>query len=173
MTEEEIQALILLNEEVWDSYLPYLSAQVQQQVALGGFTGLTTEQVMANIESAALSSAQVETLVTTSLNNYSRAVGYSVMQENPDETLYWYLGPVDGKTRDICLRYVSAGKITQDEILKLHNGQYSLAYGGGYNCRHGWEEAGTTSEFYEIDAGKKLKSEKGLKDATFIPKEEE
>ena len=120
---------------------------------------------MANIESAALSSAQVETLVTTSLNNYSRAVGYSVMQENPDDTLYWYLGPVDGKTRDICIRYVSAGKITRDEILKLENGQYSLTYGGGYNCRHTWEEAGTVSEFYEVKDAEKLKSEKGLKDA--------
>ena len=80
MTEEEIQALILLNEEVWDSYLPYLSAQVQQQVALGSFTGLTVEQVVANIESAALSPAQVETLITTSLNNYSRAVTHSIME---------------------------------------------------------------------------------------------
>ena len=160
MTEEEIQALILLNEEVWDSYLPYLAAQVQQQVALGSFTGLTVEQVVANIESAALSSKQVETLVTTSLNNYSRAVGYSVMQENPDDTLYWYLGPVDGKTRDICIRYVSAGKITRDEILKLENGQYSLTYGGGYNCRHKWEEAGTVSEFHQTEEAKDI-----LKDA--------
>ena len=164
MTEEEIQALILLNEEVWDTYLPYLSAQVQQQVALGGFTGLTTEQVMANIESAALSSKQVETLVTTSLNNYSRAVGYSVMQENPDDTLYWYIGPADGKTRDICLQQISAGKITQKEIIS-NFGAGVLIDGGGFNCRHSWEVAGTVSEFYESKDAEKLKKEKGLEDA--------
>ena len=159
MTEEEIQALILLNEEVWDSYLPYLSAQVQQQVALGGFTGLTTEQVMANIESAALSPAQVETLITTSLNNYSRAVTYGTMQDDPDDTLYWYIGPADGRTRDICLQQISAGKITQKEIIS-NFGSEVLVYGGGYNCRHKWEEAGTVSEFHQTEEAKDI-----LKDA--------
>ena len=147
MTEEEIQVLIEMNEDVWDTYLPYLSSQVQQQVALGSFTGLTTEQVVANITSAALSPAQVETLITTSLNNYSRAVTHSIMEEEPNDTLYWYIGPLDGRTRDICVRYMSADKVTQSEILNMVDGRYSLTYGGGYNCRHKWEVAGTTSEF--------------------------
>ena len=159
MTEEEIQALILLNEEVWDTYLPYLAAQVQQQVALGSFTGLTVEQVVANIESAALSPAQVETLITTSLNNYSRAVTYGTMQDDPDDTLYWYIGPADGRTRDICLQQISAGKITQKEIIS-NFGSEVLVYGGGYNCRHIWEEAGTVSEFHQTEEAKDI-----LKDA--------
>ena len=159
MTEEEIQALILLNEEVWDTYLPYLAAQVQQQVALGSFTGLTVEQVVANIESAALSPAQVETLITTSLNNYSRAVTYGTMQDDPDDTLYWYIGPADGRTRDIWLQQISAGKITQKEIIS-NFGSEVLVYGGGYNCRHKWEEAGTVSEFHQTEEAKDI-----LKDA--------
>ena len=159
MTEEEIQALILLNEEVWDTYLPYLAAQVQQQVALGSFTGLTVEQVVANIESAALSPAQVETLITTSLNNYSRAVTYGTMQDDPDDTLYWYIGPADGRTRDICLQQISAGKITQKEIIS-NFGSEVLVYGGGYNCRNKWEEAGTVSEFHQTEEAKDI-----LKDA--------
>ena len=147
MTEEQIQVLIEMNEDVWETYLPYLSAQVQQQVALGSFTGLTTEQVVANITSAALSPAQVETLITTSLNNYSRAVTHSIMEEEPNDTLYWYIGPLDGRTRDICVRYMSADKVTQSEILNMVDGRYSLTYGGGYNCRHKWEVAGKESEF--------------------------
>ena len=119
---------------------------------------------MANIETVALSSAQVETLVTTSLNNYSRAVGYSVMQENPDDTLYWYIGPADGKTRDICLQQISAGKLTQKEIIS-NFGVSVLRKAGGYNCRHKWEVAGTVSEFYESKDAEKLKKEKGLEDA--------
>ena len=48
---QEIQVLIEMNEEVWDSYLPYLSAQVQQQLALGSFTGLTEgQQYTAHLE---------------------------------------------------------------------------------------------------------------------------
>ena len=155
MTEEEIQVLILLNEEVWDSYLPYLSAQVQPQLALGTFTGLTTEQVVANISASALSQAQVETLITTSLSNYSRAVTHSVMQEEPDDTLYWYIGPADGRTRDICLQQISAGKLTEKEIIN-NFGSSVLVYGGGYNCRHKWEVAGRVSEFHQTKEAKDL-----------------
>ena len=160
MTEEEIQVLIEMNEDVWDSYLPYLSAQVQQQLALGSFTGLTAQEVVANITAAALSPAQVQTLITTSLNNYSRSITTSIMEEEPDDTLYWYIGPLDGKTRDICVRYMSADKVTQSEILRMEDGRYSLTYGGGYNCRHKWEVAGKVSEFHQP---KKAKEQ--LKDA--------
>ena len=146
MTEEEIQVLIEMNEDVWDSYLPYLSAQVQQQLALGSFTGLTAQEVVANITAAALSPAQVQTLITTSLNNYSRSITASIMEEEPDDTLYWYIGPLDGKTRDICVRYMSADKVTQSEIIN-NFGSSVLTYGGGYNCRHKWEVAGKKSEF--------------------------
>ena len=160
MTEEEIQVLIEMNEDVWDSYLPYLSAQVQQQLALGSFTGLTAQEVVANITDATLSPAQVQTLITTSLNNYSRSITASIMEEEPDDTLYWYIGPLDGKTRDICVRYMSADKVTQSEILRMEDGRYSLTYGGGYNCRHKWEVAGKVSEFHQP---KKAKEQ--LKDA--------
>ena len=139
MTEEEIQVLIEMNEEVWDSYLPYLSAQVQQQLALGSFTGLTAQEVVANITASALSPTQVQTLVTTSLNNYSRSVTRSMMDEEPDNTLYHYIGPIDGRTRDICLEFASAGELTQSQIIKLRGGQESLSFGGGYNCRHKWQ----------------------------------
>ena len=86
MTEEEIQILIQMDMLVWEAYIPFLAAQIQQQVALGSFAGLTRDQIIANIESAALSATQVETLVTTSLNNYSRSVTYGIMQDEPDNT---------------------------------------------------------------------------------------
>ena len=159
MTEEEIQVLILMNEDVWDSYIPYLSAQVQQQLALGSFTGLTAEEVVANITASALSQAQVETLITTSLNNYSRSITASIMEEEPDDTLYWYIGPVDGRTRDICLQQVASGKLTEREIVSNFGGSV-LAYGGGYNCRHKWEVAGKVSEFHQPK-----KAQDQLKDA--------
>ena len=139
MTEEEIQYLIYLDLEVLNAYYPYLAAQIQQQVALGSFTGLSVEQIVANITDATLSEAQIQTLISTSLNNYSRTVTYGIMQEEPADTLYQYIGPIDGRTRDICLQFGSAGKITQAQILKLRGGQESLSFGGGYNCRHKWQ----------------------------------
>jgi len=160
MTEAEIQLLIAMDSEVWEAYLPYLAAQMQQQVASGVFAGLTTQQIIANIESAALSASQVETLITTSLNNYSRSVTYSMMQEEPDNTLYQYIGPIDGRTRDICLQMGSAGTITRLEIEKAF-GSSVLVYGGGYNCRHKWQsvsEVGVSKNFYNPKKAEELLS---------------
>ena len=160
MTEAEIQLLIAMDSEVWEAYLPYLAAQMQQQIAVGSFAGLTRQQIIANIETAALSASQVETLVTTSLNNYSRSVTTAMMEEEPDNTLYQYIGPVDGKTRDICLQMGSAGTITKSEIEKTF-GSSVLVYGGGYNCRHKWQsvsKVGVSKSFYNPKKAKDLLS---------------
>ena len=90
MTEEEIQYLIYLDLEVLNAYYPYLAAQIQQQVALGSFTGLSVEQIVANITDATLSEAQIQTLISTSLNNYSRTVTYGIMQEEPADFISIY-----------------------------------------------------------------------------------
>ena len=160
MTEEEIQLLIQMDIEVWEAYLPYLSSQIQQQVALGSFAGLTREQIIANIESIALSSAQIQTLVTTSLNNYSRSVTRTIMEEEPDDTLYQYIGPIDGRTRDICLEMGSSPLLTQEEIIK-NFGADVLVYGGGYNCRHKWQsvsEFGVSKNIYNPKKAEELLS---------------
>ena len=91
MTEEEIQLLIQMDIAVWEAYLPFLATQIQQQVALGSFAGLTRAEIIKNITDAALSSAQVQTLVTTTLNNYSRSVTRTIMAEEPNDTLYQYI----------------------------------------------------------------------------------
>jgi len=154
MTEQQIQLLIEMDLEVWESYLPHLSAQIQQQVALGSFVGLTEAQIIKNITSAVLSEAQLETLLTTSLNNYSRSINYMMMEEAPNTTLYQYVGPIDTKTRDICLQMGSAGQITENEIIQ-NFGREVLMYGGGYNCRHAWEEVADIPVMKELYDPKK------------------
>ena len=90
MTEQQIQLLIEMDIEVWEAYLPYLSAQMKQQIVLGAFSGLTAEQIVANIGSATLTGNQVATMVTTTLNNYSRSINLMMMNEAPANTLYQY-----------------------------------------------------------------------------------
>ena len=160
MTEAEIQLLIAMDSQVWEAYLPYLAAQMQQQIAAGSFAGLTRQQIIANIESAALSARQVETLVTTSLNNYSRAVTRTMMAEEPDNTLYQYIGPIDGRTRDICLQMGKSPPITESEIINEF-GPSVLSFGGGYNCRHKWQsisKIGVSKSFYNPSKAKELSS---------------
>ena len=141
MTEEQLQALILYDIAVWESYLPYLAAQIKQEIAFGVFAGLSEEEVLANITTKALTGNQLETIVATALANYSRSVTYGVMQQEPDDTLYAYIGPIDGRTRDECLKMGSTEPLTQKEIIN-NFGKDVLYRGGGYNCRHKWQSIG-------------------------------
>ena len=146
MTEQQLQALIAYDLDVWEKFLPYLAAQIKQEVALGVFTGLDEEAVIKNIKTASLSGTQLQTVIATALSNYSRAVTYGGMQEEPEDTLYAYIGPTDGKTRTECLTYASAGPLTLKEIENQGWGS-SLLQGGGYNCRHKWQSIGTRVKY--------------------------
>ena len=157
MTEQQIRLLIEMDAEVWEAYLPYLSAQMKQQITLGVFTGLTEAEIISNITSAALSQSQVETLLTTALNNYSRSINLMMMEEAPTNTLYQYVGPIDGRTRDICLKMGGEQPITMSEIEKAY-GRSVLTYGGGYNCRHAWEEISEIGVMKELNDPTKAKA---------------
>ena len=160
MTEQQIQLLIEMDIEVWEAYLPYLSAQMKQQIVLGAFSGLTAAEIVANIGSATLTGNQVATQITTTLNNYSRSINLMMMNEAPANTLYQYVGPIDGRTRDICLKMGGEQPITMSEIEKAY-GRSVLTYGGGYNCRHAWEEIsdiGVMKELYDPTKAKALLS---------------
>ena len=160
MTEEEIQLLIQMDIAVWEAYLPFLATQIQQQVALGSFAGLTRADIIKNITDAALSSAQVETLVTTSLNNYSRSVTRTIMEDEPNDTLYQYIGPIDSRTRDICLQMGKSSPITESEIINEF-GPSVLSFGGGYNCRHKWQSVsriGVPKSMFDPKKAKELLS---------------
>ena len=158
MTEEELQLLMKMNIDVLEAYYPYLAAQIQQQIALGYISGLSESQVLKNITDATLSDHQIRTLVDTTLFNYSRTVTYMQMQEEPKDTLYQYIGPIDGRTRDICLQMGSTGELTQKQIIN-NFGSDVLIYAGGYNCRHKWQsvsEVGVSKRIYDPQLAKEL-----------------
>ena len=142
MTERDLELLLLYDLDAWDEFIPYLAARVQQEIALGGYIGLTTEQVITNILTKTLTTAQLETEITTTLANYSRSVSRLQMDEDPDNQLYQYVGPIDEKTRDVCLEMGMSEPITMNEIIASY-GEGVLYEGGGFNCRHSWESIGT------------------------------
>ena len=75
-------------------------------------------------------------------------------------TPFVYMGPVDTKTRDFCLRHV--GKVyTRAEIDALDNGQLNNVFltGGGYNCRHVWQEIAKSSELHETGEAHEIRDE--------------
>jgi hypothetical protein len=93
---------------------------------------------------------RVQTLYDTAVSIYGRQVEAESAGDDP-AVRFAYMGPVDQKTRDFCLRHV--GKVyTRAEIDKLDNGQLSNVYlvGGGWNCRHVWMEIAKSSELYDL-----------------------
>ena len=123
-----------LNEQLFDdSVIRTISGHIRTQVSKGLQVGLTAQQITEGVINSSISNAQIQTLVNTTLNTYSRQVTNQMMKNAPATTKYVYVGPVDDRTRDECLDMAAEGEITESEILTKF-GEAVLADGGGFNC---------------------------------------
>ena len=155
----EIEAATLttfaqLNEQIFDnSIIRTISGNIKTEVSKGILAGLTANEILLNVSSSSISNAQMQTLVNTTLNSYSRTITNQMMNVAPANTKYVYIGPVDEKTRPECLEMASADRLTESQI-KSRFGASVLIDGGGFNCRHKWEIA--SSEGVELFEGDKV-----------------
>ena len=135
-----VTGLAQLNQEVFDDTLiNTIASHIKNEVVIGIQSGLTTTQIIQSVTQSSISNAQIKTLVTTTLNDYSRTVTNQMMKIAPSNSKYVYIGPIDDKTRPECIMYASAGALTLEEIEAKWGG--TLTKGGGFNCRHKWEIA--------------------------------
>ena len=150
-----LTSLIELNQDILNqSVIRTTAAQIKSKIASGIIAGTKPAQIVQQITNASISTAQVETLVNTTLNTYGRVITNQMMNEAPKNTKYVYVGPVDNATRDDCLDMAAAGELTLEQISSQF-GEGVLSDGGGFNCRHKWEiasEEGT--RFHEPEAAK-------------------
>ena len=136
-----LTGLARLNEQLFDgSIVRVISGHIRTQVVKGVQAGLSLTEIADNIVDASISNTQMQTLVNTSLNSYSRQVTNQMMSIAPKTTKYVYIGPVDSATREECLDMAAAGALTLDQIVSQF-GEAPLVDGGGFNCRHKWEIA--------------------------------
>lgn len=136
-----LSSFAALNEQLFDNaIIRTISGNIKTQVIQGLQVGLSATQIIENVTNASISNAQMQTLVNTTLNSYSRQVTNQMMDIAPKSTKYVYIGPVDDRTRDECLDMASAGRLTLDQIVSQF-GEAPLMDGGGFNCRHKWEIA--------------------------------
>tara|TARA_R100001163_G_scaffold22513_1_gene19039 strand:- start:1481 stop:2209 length:729 start_codon:yes stop_codon:yes gene_type:complete len=138
---KSLSAFATLNEQLFDnSIIRVISGNIKTQIVKGVQAGLSLSQIIDSTTSASISNAQMQTLVNTTLNTYSRQVTNQMMSVAPKNTKYVYVGPVDDRTRDECLDMASAGRLTEEQIISQF-GNAPLVDGGGFNCRHKWEIA--------------------------------
>lgn len=114
-----------------DQYFAQVMAELSRNVLAG-----TSPEFIGQAVADILKPHQLDALVNTTLNTYSRSVRAVMAEGEPDETLYVYSGPADERTRDICLEMMAAGELTKQEI----QDRFGNAFidGGGYSCRHRW-----------------------------------
>ena len=151
-----LTGLAALNEQLFDnSIIRVISGHIRTQIVKGVQVGLPVTDIIDSVINASVSNAQMQTLVNTTLNTYSRQVTNQMMKNVPNNTKYVYIGPVDDRTRDECLDYASAGELTEAQI-ESNGWGASLSDGGGFNCRHKWEIASTEGKgFNEQKAAEK------------------
>ena len=144
-----------LNEQLFDNaIIRTISGNIRTQVVKGLQAGMSATQIIENVSSASISNSQMQTLVNTTLNSYSRQVTNQMMDIAPQSTKYVYIGPNDEKTRAECRKYIDTGRLTKKEIEgRGSKWKESLVDGGGFNCRHKWEIASEEGiEFFEGDS---------------------
>ena len=162
-TPEQLEAATNLSKQTLSSYFKGATGALTEQLQSLDFTALNIADIRAALlNTQGLRPDQIETLVNTTLNTYSRVVTDVMSQGLPDNALYIYQGPADSKTRDICLEMIAAGPLTKSEIRSRFPG--SFIDGGGFNCRHRWTQL--TKNFENKNNEVKAKTEIAIKEAT-------
>ena len=154
VTEETLLALVRLDEATFRKQISSMGEQVIDEAVKGIIGGKTEREIAQGMLGNVLRPDQAETLANTALNTFERNVTAEMAVNDPPNATYVYQGPIDQKTRDICLKMMSSGGITRDQI----DSQYPGAFvdGGGFNCRHRWAK--------ETSVSKKLTDPKEAKD---------
>lgn len=138
LSEEVLEALANTDRAFYLSKGGDLANTMKQELSRGALLGIGRTAMKSSLaELGGYRPDQIQTLVDTAVRTFGRTVNVAMMDELPDTAKYFYFGPVDDKTRDICLEMAAAGEMTQDQIVSQF-GSGVLTDGGGYNCRHEW-----------------------------------
>lgn len=135
VTEETLRALASFTRDSFLAQAGAMPARLKEEVIKAVLAGGRSSDVAAAL-SKLVERFNAETLANTALNTFSRSVEYEMAKQDPPDARYVYEGPIDEKTRDICLAMAAAGPLTLAEIDSRFPGAF--VDGGGYNCRHSW-----------------------------------
>ena len=154
VSNEALTALLRMDQANFISQAETMGNLVRTEAARGILAGASEASIAEGIlkgSGGVLRADQAQTLANTALNTFERNVTMEMAEFDPENATYVYQGPVDDRTRDICLDMASAGALTRAEIESSFAG--SFGDGGGFNCRHRWAR--------ETSVSKKLTDKKG------------
>ena len=155
VTENTLRALTNFSTSSFADSLGKMSGVIKTEIVKGVLGEASERGIFQAIQQqAGLSNAQMRTLVTTGLNDYSASVGKIMMDESTENEKFRYVGAIDEKTRPFCLRVWEAGTLTKKEIKERfprndQNGDTFISR-GGYNCRHQWMPVEASKESKDV-----------------------
>ena len=136
VTEETLQALVRLDEATFRNQISLMGEKVIDEAVKGIIGGKTEREIAQSMIDVGFEQYEAETLANTALNTFERNVTSQMTAFDPEDATYVYQGPIDEKTRDICLKMMASGSMTKEEIRSQYPGAF--VDGGGFNCRHRW-----------------------------------
>jgi hypothetical protein len=134
VTEETLKALINLDRATFKKTLSTMGEKVIDEAVKGIIGNKTERDIAKSMIDIGLKDYEARNLANTALNTFERNVTQEMTAFDPPDATYVYQGPIDNKTRDICLKMMASGSMTRDEIDR----RFPNAFidGGGFNCRH-------------------------------------
>ena len=141
VSEETLVALKNYSTGSLLNQLDDMAQVIKKEVVNGIISGAGKQSVINAVRGQKLLRPdQIETLISTAMNEYSRSVTKLMIDQMPENTKYQYIGALDAKTRPACLEMMAAGDLTKADIQATF-GSDVFINGGGFNCRHKWEIA--------------------------------
>jgi len=147
VSNEALTALLRMDRANFVSQSGVMGNTIRTEAARGILAGASEASIAEGILSGAggvIRPDQAQTLANTALNTFERNVTLEMAEFDPEDATYVYQGPVDDRTRDICLDMVSAGALTRADVESDFPGAFGD--GGGFNCRHRWARETSVSK---------------------------
>lgn len=153
LEEATLTALKTFTRDSFLGQATALAPRLREEIIKVVLGGGRTSDVAAALKGM-IDAHHADTLAATALSTFSRTVELEMAKQDPPDALYVYEGPVDDRTRDICLAMAAAGELTRAEIDAEFPGAF--VDGGGFNCRHSWVPADAARELDPESAADRL-----------------
>nr|BAR34993.1 hypothetical protein [uncultured Mediterranean phage uvMED] len=135
VTEAQLVALEATQRSTIVQYTANLGQTMRNEILLGTSTGMSGDAIKARIaRNVSLNPSRIDAVLGTTLANYQQAVIFSMAEDMPGDTKFWYVGPLDSKTRPLCRELLGASPMTKQDYESQYPGV--LQDRGGVNCRH-------------------------------------
>ena len=134
LSEVALRALLNNSKKYLASELiEKIPATIMQEVTNGIARGKHAGAVLEAIKDV---TPIIETQVGYDYGQYRQAITELAAQKLPKNTLYYYIGPYDTRTRESCAEKIEDSPMTYKQLIAKYGGMQN----GIWNCRHGWEQ---------------------------------